>query len=357
MIAFDAAMAIFNNVPPRITFAELDVQLPCEQQFWEIGSYMELASQTSMPRPRMRLLDAFQLLFVPTEEFQPLAEKTDWNCWDLLYLIHLMYVHVWRQTFSNPLLRKSIFNTPAPPNILEPLKTAMRNWKTLWDDVRPKLTSEELRGMGFETSSDSYWTLTRLILQAFDVSHVKTGANYAGSASGSASMSSPVESGNTSAQPLPPQQPLPQPAQFMYPDPMNNPASRMPVNGNYNPTAYNMAAAQAGMVPIGNAKSYNGTMPLNGNHAYLSNKMTIGQQHPTPVIAQRSGKHEDIVDSANLPPGLGLSGNYAMSSEPTSATATEFGGGLDFMPLEADCDTQGAHLKRILRGTKLSRDG
>ena len=168
MLAFDTAMAIFNNVPPRISFSELDVQLPCDSPYFELASYSDMLGQATFPKPRIKLVDAFQKLFAPPSELVSVVEKDCLNCWDMLYLIHCLYTYVWRQTFANPLLRSSASTLFASSNVLDPLKLAIDNWKTLWDQVRTKLTREQMKKMGFETSADSYWTLTKLIVHRFD---------------------------------------------------------------------------------------------------------------------------------------------------------------------------------------------
>jgi len=361
MTALDAAMAIFNNVPPRITFSELDLHLPSDQVFWNMGSYTDLINQAIFPRPRMKMLDAFQLLFAPTPEFQVAAEKETWNCWDCMYLIHLLYSHVWRQTFSNPLLRKSPFTTAAPANILDPLKTAMRNWKSLWDDVRSQLTTEQIAGMGFEISSDSYWTLTKLIIQAFDTGNPKEDPV---SLSGSASVASggAHDQGGTAAQQTPR-------GPSTYPDPASVqaiPTSQTAhVNGHYPDRSQYAVGPGHGMAPLQNGMNYmHGMNGMNGIHNINNMQMSMGMNGmnlgPVPVdqrMAVPSVKQEEeAVQSSGYAGGLNLGGNYPASSEPASATATDFatsrGGAPDFMPLEADCDIHGAHLKKVLGRAK-----
>jgi len=51
---------------------------------------------------------------------------------------------------------------------VEPLKTAVQNWKTVWDEIREAIPREAWSGMGFETAADSYWTLTKLLVQRCD---------------------------------------------------------------------------------------------------------------------------------------------------------------------------------------------
>ena len=107
MLAFDTTMAIIKNVPPGISFSELDVQLPCNSPYFELASYSDMPGQATFPKPRIKLVDAFQKLFAPPSELAFVVEKDCLNYWDMLYLIHCLYTYFWRQTFANPLLRSS----------------------------------------------------------------------------------------------------------------------------------------------------------------------------------------------------------------------------------------------------------
>lgn len=137
----------------------------------------------------------------------------------------------------------------------------------------------------------------------------------------------------------------------MYPDPG---AANVQTNGPYpDYSQYNSVAAAHGMVPM-----HNGMTNMNGiSHVQMGMNMNAVSMNAIPVdhqmVMPMVKEEEDVTHASALPPGLGLSGTYTATSEPASATATEFGGqgprGLDFMPLEADCDTQGAHLRKILR--------
>ena len=259
-MAFDTAMAIFNNVPPRISFSELDVQLPCDSMYFELSSYSEMLSRATFPKPRIKLIDAFQRLFAPPSDLATMVEKDAFNCWDMLYLIHCLYTYVWRQTFANPLLRSSPSTVFAPSNILDPLKLAIQNWKTLWDEIRSKLTREQMKDMGFETSADSYWTLTKLIVHRFD----------------SKPNSSPTSGGHSAS------------SSMSYPT----------------TTTVNVGGMQISVKdePMGNTVGFGGS--------------------------------SDSTPSADFVP----------------PQTTHLGWStLDFMPIDTDCDSQGAHLRQILK--------
>ncbi|EXJ95673.1 hypothetical protein A1O1_00796 [Capronia coronata CBS 617.96] len=166
ILALDSAMGIFNNVPPRINYCELDLQLPCHPEYFDLSSYAEMLQRSLFPWPRMKLIDAFQRLFTPSDELMPVYEHEVLCCWDMLYLIHVLFTHCWQHLLGNPLNRVSPSRLAcAPPSIFEPMKMALANWKLLWDEARARVARSAVPEMGFETSADSYWTLTRLIVQ------------------------------------------------------------------------------------------------------------------------------------------------------------------------------------------------
>lgn len=88
LLALDSGMGMFNNVPPRISYCELDLQLPSEQQYFELSSYTEMLQKSLFPPPRMKLIDAFQRFFLPQSEIKLAFQTESLCCWDMLYLIH-----------------------------------------------------------------------------------------------------------------------------------------------------------------------------------------------------------------------------------------------------------------------------
>jgi hypothetical protein len=198
LLLLDSAFGIFDNIQPRIDLSELDLQLPCDSIYFETASYQDMAITSLLPPRKMKLLDAYQKLFMePTGDsgYSDTIKKISLNSWDLLVLIHrrcscpfpimsqlchghcvsltrsspiVLYSFVWRQIFSNPLLRISSTTVSPSATILDPLKLATRNWKMFWDEARASISPKDLPQMGFETSADSYWTLTRLLVHCFE---------------------------------------------------------------------------------------------------------------------------------------------------------------------------------------------
>lgn len=261
MLALDSAMGIFNNVPPRVNYCELDLQLSCHIETFELTSYAEMVQRSAFPRGRMKLIDAFQKLFVQSSEVKAAYQHEVLCCWDMLLLIHgacvriisgwyiqdanshpVLFTHCWQHLFGNPLHRASPTSLTAEPQLVyDPMKTALANWKILWDDIRAKLPRTTVGEMGFETSADSYWTLVRMIVLKFEYKKRTTSV----------------------------------------------------------------------------ASSTNGT---------------AGQHAPHNIAKRDPGASDDGMSESSL----------------NSRGARGISPSLDFMPLEADCDSQGAHLRKIL---------
>ena len=330
MLALDAAMAIFNNVPPRISFSELDLQLPCDMMYYEVASFSELTSRSIFPQGRPKLVDAFQNLFVAPAELANAYGFMKLNCWDMLLLIHCLYTHVWRQTYANPLLRSSPSTLQASAVILDPLKTAVRNWKTIWDDIRSSLTREEVKDMGFETSADSYWTITNLIVQRFEGKYRKEDSH---SGSGP-SITNGIASNDSNSMP-----------------------PKLNISGH--PTLIKQESIDRSMYAVPGsyvAVGMGNTMPIPSFPVNESMVGPVQNGYATPQISMQAMHYQMQSTSQpnQLSPLTNANGNLlapmqvqsigeAMPPPPHGKEA------LDFMPIETDFDSQGQHLRKILK--------
>lgn len=81
-------------------------------------------------------------------------------------MVLVLYSHVWRLTFQNPILYT--FSPLLTPTFLKPLNVAIQNWKLYWDDLKSTLQSQQWNKLGFERSAESYWNLTRAVFCAFE---------------------------------------------------------------------------------------------------------------------------------------------------------------------------------------------
>jgi hypothetical protein len=91
LLLLDSAFGIFDNIQPRIDLCELDLQLPCDSIYFETVNYQEMAITLLFPPRKMKLLDAYQKLFIEPNGDSGCSdtfEKSALNSWDLLVLIH-----------------------------------------------------------------------------------------------------------------------------------------------------------------------------------------------------------------------------------------------------------------------------
>lgn len=63
----DNTFGIFNNVAPRLQWAEIDLRFPSEEVYFKATSFEDYASKQLYPQPalRIKLKEAFMLLFAP----------------------------------------------------------------------------------------------------------------------------------------------------------------------------------------------------------------------------------------------------------------------------------------------------
>jgi hypothetical protein len=64
----DNAFGIFNNVSPRFQWAEIDLIFPSDDRFFAVANYDELMAQSLFPVSKMKIKDAFLVLFSPPEK-------------------------------------------------------------------------------------------------------------------------------------------------------------------------------------------------------------------------------------------------------------------------------------------------
>lgn len=91
MSTLDNAFGIFNNLPPRFTWSEVDWELPCESKYFEAANYEDMRDRSCFPERKIKVTEAFQLFFLrsspQSERFDP-VKKGSLNMWDLQILVH-----------------------------------------------------------------------------------------------------------------------------------------------------------------------------------------------------------------------------------------------------------------------------
>jgi hypothetical protein len=137
MLLLDSAFGIFDNIQPRIDLCELDLQLPCDLIYFKTVNYQEMAINSHFPYQKMKVLDAYQKLFIAPRSATGCSDtaKIPLNCWDMLIMIHRMYLCLSLTTCqrarslfaSDPHFANSSLFTYMAPNLFQPTFTHVAN--------------------------------------------------------------------------------------------------------------------------------------------------------------------------------------------------------------------------------------
>jgi hypothetical protein len=184
----DQAFGIFNNVSPRFQWAELDLPFPSDEVYFQLTNYDDLVAQSLHPQNKMKIKDAFLVLFAPpetAEEDLKVLRSGNLTAHDMQMLMHCkpifpnvsishknqanaiqdLYTHVWKCTFSNPMVGLPITNIPG---LLLPFKIAMRNWRIVWNQIKGSMPDNEWNKLGFERTAETYFDAVKAIVEAFE---------------------------------------------------------------------------------------------------------------------------------------------------------------------------------------------
>jgi len=164
----DRSFFILNNITPRFQWAETDLPFPSDDSYFTTTNHEELAALSRFPQRKMKIKDAFLLLFTPPDDVErglkPLR-AANLTALDMQVLMHILYTHVWAHTVSNPLIS---LPTTSIPNLIAPWKCAMQNWKTLWDEIRASAPESEWSKLGFQRTANTYYSAVKSVMQAFE---------------------------------------------------------------------------------------------------------------------------------------------------------------------------------------------
>jgi hypothetical protein len=92
----DNAFGIFNNVSPRLQWAEIDLTFPSSDDYFKLSSYEEMVAKSLYPQQKMKIKDAFLVLFSPperAEEELKILRTGNLTALDMQMLIHCLSLH------------------------------------------------------------------------------------------------------------------------------------------------------------------------------------------------------------------------------------------------------------------------
>jgi hypothetical protein len=89
----DNAFGVFNNVSPRFQWSEIDLPFPSADIYFKTANYSEMIAMQAFPVPRMKIREAFLVLFTTSvggEHLRPLREG-NMTATDMQILVHCMH--------------------------------------------------------------------------------------------------------------------------------------------------------------------------------------------------------------------------------------------------------------------------
>lgn len=168
-IMLDNSFGIFHNVSPRFQWSELDVPFQSDDRFFGLANYDAMLASKMTPVGRMKIKNAFLLLFSERASEQrnlDILRSARLKALDMQMLIHFLYTHLWASTFSNPLAH---LPSTSPQLLLQPFKTAMSNWKLLWDEIKSSsLERGEWNRLGFQRTAEGYFEAVKEVAESFE---------------------------------------------------------------------------------------------------------------------------------------------------------------------------------------------
>jgi hypothetical protein len=90
----DQAFGIFNNVSPRFQWAEIDLPFPSDNRYFSVANYADLRAQSLYPQQRIKVKDAYMVLFTPPESPEKdlnVLRTANLDTFDMQMLIHCIY--------------------------------------------------------------------------------------------------------------------------------------------------------------------------------------------------------------------------------------------------------------------------
>lgn len=81
------------------------------------------------------------------------------------------YTFVWQHLFGSPL---TAILPATIKTLITSIKLSLQNWKRIWDEVKSGVASDELSAIGFPSSAESYWLVTRFVIYSFESKEMKT---------------------------------------------------------------------------------------------------------------------------------------------------------------------------------------
>jgi len=104
----DHAFGIFDNVSPRFQWAEIDLPFPSDDVYFKVTNYDELVAKSLYPQHKMKIKDAFLVLFSPPETAEhdlKVLRNANLTALDMQLLIHCEFPPPTSNPFALPFVQ------------------------------------------------------------------------------------------------------------------------------------------------------------------------------------------------------------------------------------------------------------
>lgn len=175
--SLDSAFLFFQNFPSRLTFAELDCDLPCDESLWSAKN--PFAEPQFRFDRNMTLRQGMEMLFnngqpsaqVANTKRTTVSSKSPFSVFDMFLLIHVLTALLCvRITLSIPL--RQMVDTMGHPPVEDPLidsiKRALSAWRDHWISVCQETPAEAWPRYGFKKNSYKFWLVAQLLVSKHD---------------------------------------------------------------------------------------------------------------------------------------------------------------------------------------------
>jgi len=177
VIALDSALLFFQSYPCRLTLAEMDCDLPCEESLF--SSRHPFAEPNFQFTRNLTLKQGMEALFSAHGSTPELANikrattsgKPVFTLFDMFMFIHVLTAFIWVRLMLNaPMKQMADYGGgPAEDPFMAKLQRALSRWKDNWHDVCRETPEDAWSSMGLMKNSYKYFLVGQLLINKHDL--------------------------------------------------------------------------------------------------------------------------------------------------------------------------------------------